>query len=349
MTDPAKVVLSASNELHRDPDGISDAARKFCLCLPPRHPAPWAFYKRQVELFWTPEEVDLTKDRAHWRDGLNDDERHFVKMVLAYFASSDGIVCSNLGRFVEETDHLKEVSFAYGFQAAMENIHSEMYSLLIDTYITDHDEKRHLFNAIIEVPCVKRKAEWALSWSSSERTLAERIVAFACVEGIHFSSSFCAIFWLKKRGLMPGLCFSNELISRDEGLHTDLACCVLRLLCERGEAEMPPQEVAERIVGQAVEIEAEYCREGLPVDLLGMNADLMIEYVEFVADRLLAQLGYRRMFGRERCVFDWMEDIGLSQKTNFFEGRVSEYVRAAAGRSAEDNSFDVSIDLDADV
>lgn len=332
----------------RGSDGISDFARKYCLCLPPRYARPWEFYKLQVAHFWTAEEVDLSEDRAHWRD-LNDNERHFIKTVLAFFASSDGIVGENLGNFVQEVSHIKEAVFAYGFQFAMENIHSEMYSLLIDTYITDPGEKLQLFNAITDVPCVKRKAEWALAWSASDKTLAERIIAFACVEGIHFSSSFCAIFWLKKRGIMPGLTFSNELISRDEGLHTDLACCVLGILCERGEASMPSQETVETIFRDAVDIEAEYCREGLPVDLLGMNAELMVEYVEFVADRLLLQLGYERVFGRTRCPFDWMEDIGLAQRTNFFEGRNSDYVRAAAGNTVDENAFVVSIEDDADV
>jgi ribonucleotide reductase beta subunit family protein with ferritin-like domain len=332
----------------RGADGISDFARKYCLCLPPRYGRIWEFYKLQVSHFWTAEEVDLSQDRVDWRE-LSDNERHFIKTVLAFFASSDGIVGENLGKFVEEVSHIKEAVFAYAFQFAMENIHSEMYSLLIDSYIADPGEKLTLFNAITDVPCVKRKADWALSWSASDKTLAERIIAFACVEGVHFSSSFCAIFWLKKRGLMPGLTFSNELISRDEGLHTDLACCVLGILCERGEAEMPPQETVERIFRDAVDIEAEYCREGLPVDLLGMNAELMVEYVEYVADRLLVQLGYERVFGRTRCPFDWMEDIGLAQRTNFFEGRVSEYVRAAAGNTVDENAFDVVVDYDADV
>jgi ribonucleotide reductase beta subunit family protein with ferritin-like domain len=332
----------------RGPDGVSDFARKYCLCLPPRYSRLWEFYKLQVSHFWTAEEVDLSQDRVDWRE-LSDNERHFIKTVLAFFASSDGIVGENLGKFVEEVSHIKEAVFAYAFQFAMENIHSEMYSLLIDSYIADPGEKLTLFNAITDVPCVKRKADWALAWSASDRTLAERVIAFACVEGVHFSSSFCAIFWLKKRGLMPGLTFSNELISRDEGLHTDLACCVLGVLCERGEAEMPPQDTVARIFRDAVDIEAEYCREGLPVDLLGMNADLMVEYVEYVADRLLVQLGYERVFGRNRCPFDWMEDIGLAQRTNFFEGRVSEYVRAAAGNTVDENAFDVVVDYDADV
>lgn len=328
--------------------GLSDEAMRYCLCLPPRYPRAWGFYKKQLALFWTAEEVDLSKDRAHW-EGLTGAERHFVKTVLAFFASSDGIVGENLSRFVSEVSHVKELVFAYSFQAAMENVHSEMYSLLIDTYVPDPAEKTSLFDAIRGVPCVRRKAEWALRWSSSGRSLAERVIAFACVEGIHFSSSFCAVFWLKKRGLMPGLTFSNELISRDEALHTDLACCVLEVLCERGEAAMPPQGVAEAIVREAVEVEVQYCRDGLPVDLLGMNSALMIEYVEYVADRLLAQLGYAPAFGRRACVFDWMEDMGLQQKTNFFEGRVSDYVRAAAARPDGEASLGVTVDYDADV
>jgi len=343
------VEVSASTAIHRDPDGICDAARRYCLCLPPRYPRIWEFYKKQVSLFWTAEEVDLSKDKVHWKENLNDDERHFIKTVLAFFASSDGIVGENLSKFSSEVGHLKEAVFAYSFQFSMENIHSEMYSLLIDTYITDEQEKTRMFNAILEVPCIKRKAEWALTWSASSKSLAERIIAFACVEGVHFSSSFCAIFWLKKRGLMPGLTFSNELISRDEGLHTDLACCVLHTLCSRGEAQMPSQETVEAMFRDAVSIEAEYCREGLPVDLLGMNASMMVEYVEYVADRLLVQLGYKRLFGRTHCTFDWMEDMSLPQRTNFFENMVSDYVRAAAGRSAEDNAFHVTVDNDADV
>lgn len=272
-----------------------------------------------------------------------------MKTVLAFFASSDGIVSTNLTRFVGEVSHITEAAFAYASQNFSECIHSETYSLLVDTYISDADERRAMFNALEKVLCVRRKADWALRWSASDRTLAERIIAFACVEGVHFSSSFCAILWLKKRGLMPGLAFSNELISRDEGMHTDQACEVLRVLCERGEAEMPTHATAEAIFREAVEIEAEYCNEALPVGLLGINAGLMVEYVEFVADRLLVQLGYHRVLGRTECVFDWMKDVGIESKTKFFEARVADYRRAAVGKSTYENAFNIAIDPDADV
>lgn len=272
---------------------------------------------------WTSEEIDLSSDMHDWRDRLNDDERHFIKHVLAFFAASDGIVNENLAqRFLGEVQ-VPEARCFYGFQLAMENIHSETYSLLIETYIADADEKRNLLRAIDTIPCVKRKAEWALRWIDNESaSFGERLVAFAAVEGIFFSGSFCSIFWLKKRGLMPGLAFSNELISRDEGMHCDFACLLFSLL------EHPPsKETVSAIIADAVSIEQEFVSSALPVSLIGMNATLMSQYIEFCADRLLRALGHVPLYNATNP-FDWMELISMQGKTNFFEKRVSEYQRA---------------------
>ncbi len=280
-------------------------------------------YKKAVASFWTVEEVDLTVDKQHWNK-LTRDEQFFVKKVLAFFAASDGIVNENLAsRFINEVDQPEAKCF-YGFQIAIENIHAEMYSLLIDAYVEDAAEKDALFNAIETDPYVRSKALWALKWMKAERSLAERLVAFAAVEGIFFSASFCAIYWLKKRGLMPGLCFSNELISRDEGLHCTFAVALLKTL---GTAVKPYR--VRKIVSQAVACEQEFVQRALPVALIGMNASMMAQYVEFVADALLTQIGVPTLYNA-RNPFDWMELISLNGKTNFFERRVSEYKRAAA-------------------
>ncbi|XP_024377521.1 ribonucleoside-diphosphate reductase small chain isoform X2 [Physcomitrium patens] len=290
--------------------------------FPIKYPQVWEMYKKAEASFWTAEEVDLSADSKHW-ETLTDDERHFISHVLAFFAASDGIVLENLAvRFMKEIQ-IPEARAFYGFQIAIENIHSEMYSLLLEAYIKDQAEKSRLFNAIETIPCVARKADWALKWIDSAGSFAERILAFACVEGIFFSGSFCAIFWLKKRGLMPGLTFSNELISRDEGLHCDFACLLYTLLINK----LSEERVYE-IVCEAVEIEREFVCEALSCDLVGMNKILMSEYIDFVADRLLVSLGYRKKYNALNP-FDWMELISLQGKTNFFEKRVGEYQKAS--------------------
>lgn len=290
--------------------------------FPIRYPSVWEMYKKAEASFWTAEEVDLSSDQQHW-EHLTEDERHFIKHVLAFFAASDGIVLENLAvRFMKEVQ-VPEARAFYGFQIAIENIHSEMYSLLLETYIKDQKEKCMLFNAIETIPCIAKKADWALRWIGSQNCFAERIVAFACVEGIFFSGSFCAIFWLKKRGLMPGLTFSNELISRDEGLHCDFACLLYTLL----ENKLSENRVRD-ILCDAVEIEREFVCEALSCDLVGMNSTLMSEYIDFVADRLMVALGYSKVYNAQNP-FDWMELISLQGKTNFFEKRVGEYQKAS--------------------
>jgi ribonucleotide reductase beta subunit family protein with ferritin-like domain len=283
----------------------------------------WAEYKKAEASFWTAEEMDLTEDIVHWRDKLNADERYFLSHVLAFFAASDGIVVENLAVQFMNDVQIPEARCFYGFQIAMENIHSEVYSLLIDGLIRDPEEKTRLFNAVDTIPCVRRKAEWALRWMDSETSsFAERLVGFAAVEGIFFSGSFCAIFWMKKRGLMPGLCFSNELISRDEGLHCDFACLLYRKL----QIQLPPLRVL-AIICEAVECEKEFLTKALSVRLIGMNATLMGQYIEFVADRLLGSLGLPAHYETANP-FDWMEMISLQGKTNFFEKRVAEYQKS---------------------
>ena len=279
----------------------------------------WGLYKRMFDCMWRAEEIDLSKDMVHWNK-LSDNERHFIKMILAFFAASDGIVIENLGmRFLSEIQ-LPEARAAYGFQLMIENVHSETYSLLIDTYIKDDGEKKTLFEAIDNFPCIKKKADWAIKWINDKRSsFAARLVAFACVEGIFFSGSFCSIYWLKKRGLMPGLTFSNELISRDEGMHTDLAVMLFHKLNKK----LNKQKIKE-IVKEAVEIEKEFICDALPCRLIGMNSKLMSQYIEFVADRLLVQLGCTKEYKSENP-FDFMEMISLEGKTNFFEKRVSDY------------------------
>ncbi|NNF21221.1 MAG: ribonucleoside-diphosphate reductase [Saprospiraceae bacterium] len=290
----------------------------------------WQYYKKAEASFWTAEEIDLSQDLKDWSDKLNDDERHFIKHVLAFFAASDGIVNENLAEnFVSEVQYT-EAKFFYGFQIAIENIHSETYSLLIDTYVKDPQEKNMLFHAIETMDCVKKKAEWALRWID-ESSFAERLVAFAAVEGIFFSGSFCSIFWLKKRGLMPGLSFSNELISRDEGLHCDFAC----LLYNDHLINQLPVETVQGIIKDAVDIEKEFVTDALPVKLIGMNSDLMCQYIEFVADRLLMELNCPKVYNSTNP-FDFMEMISLQGKTNFFERRVSEYQKAGVMDGTED-------------
>jgi ribonucleoside-diphosphate reductase subunit M2 len=279
----------------------------------------WTMYKKQVDCFWRVEEVDLSKDMIHWKQ-LIESEQHFLSMILAFFASSDGIVLENLAlRFMADVQSSEARAF-YGFQIAMENIHSEMYSVLIDTYV-EQQKKSSLFRAIETFPCIQKKAEWALKWIGDSSSFATRLVGFACVEGIFFSGAFCSIYWMKKRGLMPGLTFSNELISRDESMHTDFAV----LLYKR--QEPLTQEVLHSIVKEAVTIEKEFIVHSLPCKLIGMNSDSMSQYIEFVADRLCTQLGYPKIY-QSTNPFSWMEMISLEGKTNFFEKRVGEYALA---------------------
>jgi ribonucleotide reductase beta subunit family protein with ferritin-like domain len=295
----------------------------------------WKMYKKQMDCFWRAEEIDLSKDMVHW-EKLTDNERHFIKMILAFFAASDGIVLENLGmRFMSEVQ-LSEARAFYGFQIMMENIHSETYSLLIDTYIKDKDEKTRLFKAIEQYPCINKKANWALKWIHDKRSsFATRLLAFACVEGIFFSGAFCSIYWLKKRGLMPGLTFSNELISRDEGMHTDFAV----LLYTKLHNKVNKKRVYE-IIREVVDIEKEFICDALPCRLIGMNADMMNRYIEFVADRLLTQLGYEKIYNTANP-FDFMEMISIERKTNFFESRVSDYSLADTTKREEAFNFDV--------
>jgi ribonucleotide reductase beta subunit family protein with ferritin-like domain len=293
----------------------------------------WQLYKKMFDCMWRAEEIDLSKDMVHW-ETLNDNERHFIKMVLAFFAASDGIVVENLGmRFLSEVQ-LPEARTAYGFQLMMENVHSETYSLLIDTYIKDKTEKTKLFEALENFECIKKKGDWAIKWINDKRSsFAARLVAFACVEGIFFSGAFCAIYWMKKRGLMPGLTFSNELISRDEGMHTDLAVMLFNKLNKK----LNKQKIKE-IVKEAVEIEKEFICDALPCKLIGMNSKLMSQYIEFVADRLLVQLGCTKEYKSENP-FDFMEMISLEGKTNFFEKRVSDY--SLSSDVKDDSVFDM--------
>jgi len=278
----------------------------------------WNMYKKQVASFWVAEEIDLFQDLVDW-EKLNDNEKFFIKNVLAFFAASDGIVLENLAQQFCTEIQIPEARCFYGFQIAMENIHSETYSLLIDTYIKDQTEKMRLFSAFEEIEAIKKKADWAIKWINKKNSFAERLVAFAAVEGIFFSGSFCAIFWLKKRGLMPGLTFSNELISRDEGLHCEFACLIYSHLVNKLKAE-----TIYEIILDAVNIEKEFICESLPVELIGMNAKLMSQYIEFVADRLIYQLGYNKHY-KTQNPFEWMDMINIQGKTNFFERRVSEY------------------------
>lgn len=307
---------------------LAENKNRFVL-FPIEHHDIWKFYKQAEASFWTAEEVDLGQDLKDW-EKLNDGERHFISHVLAFFAASDGIVNENLvENFVAEVQYT-EAKFFYGFQIAIENIHSEVYSLLIDTYVKDTKERNQLFNAIETLDCVKKKAEWALRWIA-KASFAERLIAFAAVEGIFFSGSFCSIFWLKKRGLMPGLSFSNELISRDEGLHCDFAC----LLYNDHLVHKLPVATVTQIITDAVSIEKEFVTDALPVKLIGMNADLMSQYIEFVADRLLVALNCPKVYHATNP-FDFMEMISLQGKTNFFEKRVGEYQKAGVMKKETD-------------
>jgi len=316
---------------------LNEESNRYVI-FPIQHDSFWKMYKRAEANFWTTEELDLSKDLTDW-EKLNDREQHFIKHILAFFAASDGIVNENLvERFCQEVKIL-EAKFFYGFQIAMENIHSETYSLLIDTYIKDVSEKTKLLNAIDHIPSIKKKADWALKWiNDKSATFGTRVIAFAAVEGIFFSGSFCSIFWLKKRGLMPGLCQSNELISRDEGLHTEFAVLMYSMLNKK-----PSKEVILEIIQEAVELEKEFITESLPCDLIGMNKSLMKQYIEYVSDRLLLMLGIDKLFYVENP-FDWMELISVQGKTNFFEKRVGEYANIAKS-DTKDNVFSTEADF----
>ena len=324
------------NQLH-EPILVDNPGR-FVL-FPIQHHDIWEFYKNSEACFWTAEEIDLQADLVDWNNKLNDDERHFIKHVLAFFAASDGIVNENLAENMVRSVQFTEAKFFYGFQIMMENIHSETYSLLIDTYIKDNVEKSKLFNAIDTMDCVKLKAEWALRWISNGN-FVEQLIAFAAVEGIFFSGSFCSIFWLKKRGLMPGLSFSNELISRDEGMHCDFAC----LLYNKHIVNKLSKEKLQSIITEAVEIEKQFVTDSIPVALIGMNADMMCEYIEFVADRLLVALGNPKVYNSENP-FPWMDLISMRGKTNFFEKRVGDYQKAGVTTGAHEQTV-ISIDED---
>merc|ERR1711937_673438 len=339
------------------PQSVSEISQQYCkleesdpllmdnphrwVMFPIQYPAVWEMYKKHEASFWTAEEVDLSQDNKDW-DKLTDAERHFIKHVLAFFAAPDGIVLENLASQFSTEVQIPAARAFYGFQMAMENIHSETYSLLIEQYIRDPAEKEKIFDAIHTMPAVRDKAEWAIGWMNHENSFPERIIAFAAVEGILFSGSFCAIYWLKKRGLMPGLTFSNELISRDEGLHAEFACLLYGMLQHK-----LPEDVVHEIIRGAVRVEREFICEALSCDLIGMNNDLMTEYIEFVADRLLVALGHSKMFNSKNP-FDWMELISLQGKTNFFEKRVGEYQKAgvmASGAQEESKAFALDVDF----
>ena len=317
---------------------LSEEEKRYVI-FPIKHDKIWEMYKKSEANFWTAEELDLSKDLNDFNIKMNEDERYFVENVLAFFAASDGIVNENLvERFCNEVQVL-EAKFFYGFQIAVENIHSETYSLLIDTYVKDLQKKEKLFNAIETIPSVKKKADWAMKWINDKNsTFGTRVIAFAAVEGIFFSGSFCSIFWLKKRGLMPGLCHSNELISRDEGLHTEFAVLMYSMLKDK-----PSKETILEIVKEAVELEKEFITESLPCDLIGMNKNLMKKYIEYVSDRLLLMLGLEKVYHSENP-FEWMELISVQGKTNFFEKRVGEYANIAKSEK-EENVFSTDADF----
>lgn len=307
------------------------------VMFPIQHDDVWKMYKKQVDCFWRPEEIDLSKDLNDW-DKLTNDEKHFIKMIIAFFAGSDGLVLENLAaRFMNDVQNSEARAF-YGFQIAMENIHSETYSLLIDTYVRDEEEKNNLLNAIENYPCIKKKADWAKKWISDKRSsFATRLVGFACIEGVFFSSSFANIFAIKKRGLMPGLTFSNELISRDEALHTEFAV----LLYSKLQRKLPKKKIHD-IIKEAVEIEKEFITEAIPCRMIGMNATLMTQYIEFVADRLALQLGYDKIYNSQNP-FDFMELISIESKVNFFERTNSEY--ALANKTVDTDIFEFNADF----
>jgi len=310
------------------------------VVFPIKYPKIWQAYKNAVACFWTPEEVDFSKDRSDWENKLNDNERYFLENILAFFAGSDGIVIENLGtRFLNEVQ-IPEARQFYSYQMFIEAIHGETYSLMIDTYVKDEKKKAKLFNAIEQIPCIKEKADWAMKWINDEKSnFGVRVVAFAIVEGLFFSASFCSIYWLKNRGLMPGLTFSNELISRDEGQHTDFAVLLHSMLKNK-----PEEKLVHKIFKEAVVIEKKFIIDSIPCNMIGMNSNLMSDYIEFVADRLLTQLGYSKIWNSTNP-FQFMELISLRGKANFFEVKPSNYVKAGVGKSVTDNSVIIDDDF----
>merc|ERR1719443_1308805 len=336
---PMSRVSLAIKELEKQDPLLKENPHRFVM-FPIQYHEVWEMYKKHEASFWTAEEIDLRLDINDW-EKLNDSERHFIKHVLAFFAASDGIVLENLGDNFSTEVQVPEARAFYGFQIAMENIHSETYSLLIEQYIRDDAERNSVFTAIQTMPAVRAKAEWAVQWMNEENCFAERLVAFAAVEGVLFSGSFCSIYWLKKRSMMPGLTFSNELISRDEGLHADFACLLYSMLDNK-----LPDDVVHSMIRGAVEVEREFICDSLPCDLIGMNSKQMTNYIEFVADRLLAMLGHPKIFNTGNP-FDWMELISLQGKTNFFEKRVGEYQKAGVMTGAQEEGSN-AFALDAD-
>lgn len=340
FTGPAPVsqISAEYRELEKTDPLLKENPHRWVM-FPIQYNGLYEMYKKHEASFWTAEEIDLAQDGKDW-DVLSDNEQHFVKHVLAFFAASDGIVLENLAtRFFSEIQ-VPEARAFYGFQIAMENIHSETYSLLIENYVKDPVEKDRVFRAIETMPAVQEKAAWAVQWMNDGCCFAERVIAFACVEGILFSGSFCAIYWLKKRGLMPGLTFSNELISRDEGLHAEFACILYNMLQNR-----LPEHVVHDLVRGAVQVERKFICEALPCDLIGMNSELMTRYIEFVADRLLIALGHSKLFNATNP-FDWMDLISLQGKTNFFEKRVGEYQKAGVMTNGQDEDKGFTLDAD---
>mmetsp|Transcript_43626 Transcript_43626/g.68034 ORF Transcript_43626/g.68034 Transcript_43626/m.68034 type:complete len:342 (+) Transcript_43626:56-1081(+) len=340
MAAPLSLVSKEFSELEKSDPLLMENPHRWVM-FPIQYPEVWEMYKKHEASFWTAEEIDLSQDLKDW-DTLSESEQHFVKHVLAFFAASDGIVLENLAAQFSTEVQIPEARAFYGFQIAMENIHSETYSLLIEQYIREPSEKEDIFNAIETMTAVRDKAQWAIQWMQKENSFAERIIAFAAVEGILFSGSFCAIYWLKKRGLMPGLTFSNELISRDEGLHTEFACLLYSMLQNK-----LPDTVVHDLIRGAVNVERQFICEALSCDLIGMNNELMTKYIEFVADRLLTALGHPKLYNATNP-FDWMELISLQGKTNFFEKRVGEYQKAGVMASTADQSQAVGFALDVD-
>lgn len=338
-SEPVELKLAAAAAADADEPLLRENPNRHVI-FPIEYPDIWAKYKQHMSVFWIPEEVDLSRDLVDWKEKLTDNERHFIKYVLAFFSSSDGIVMENLStRFTREVG-IPEAKFFYACQNMIESTHSETYSLMIDTYIDNKQEKLDTLRAIHTIPCIQKKAEWAMHWiESKEASFAQRLMGFAIVEGIFFSGAFCAIYWLKKRGLMPGLCQSNLLISRDEGLHTDFACLLYSKLVNK----LSKQD-AHKIVREAVKIEKYFITKALPCELIGMNSKLMSEYIEFVADRLLVQLGYPKTY-HTKNPFDFMEMISLSSKSNFFEARVTEYAKANTNGNPEEKKFAMDADF----
>lgn len=328
-----------SFEIKDNTESLLDSKQNRYVLFPIKHNEIWKQYKTAVSCFWTPEEINFSKDRTDWLK-LNNDERYFIENILAFFAGSDGIVMENLGqRFFNEVQ-IPEARQFYSYQMFIEAVHSETYSLMIDTYVKNPLRKQKLFNAINEIPCIKKKAEWAIKWINNKKeNFGMRLVAFAIVEGVFFSASFCSIYWLKNRGLMPGLTFSNELISRDEGQHTDFACLLHSMLSNK-----PKQKDVFNIIKEAVEIEKEFITNSIPCKLIGINSDLMQQYIEFVADRLLVQLGYEKIWNSGNP-FQFMELISLRGKANFFEVKPSNYVKAGVGKTTTDNSVIIDDDF----